>query len=138
MDHVDNAVNDAVSKGFPVILSPQIPFYKNRRQSTRADEPDTQGQGNETLEAVYNYQPPQPQATQAAADVRGVQANCWTEFIDNPQTLEYLLLPRLAAVAETAWTPQVARAYDRFLPRAKHEADFYQAAGYAFGRAAFE
>ena len=135
---VDNAVNDAVSKGFPVILSPQIPFYINRRQSTRADEPDTQGQGNETLEAVYNYQPPQPQATQAAADVIGVQANCWTEFIDNPQTLEYMLLPRLAAVAETAWTPQVARAYDRFLPRAKHEADFYQAAGYAFGRAAFE
>lgn len=39
------------------ILSPQIPYYINRKQSKLPTEPMSQGHGTETVEAVYNYQP---------------------------------------------------------------------------------
>lgn len=35
------------------------------------------------------------------------QANLWTEFVDNEGTAEYMLLPRLAAMAEALWSPAV-------------------------------
>lgn len=35
------------------------------------------------------------------------QANLWTEFVDSEATAEYMLLPRLAAMAEALWSPAV-------------------------------
>lgn len=135
---VERAAQRAADADFDIVLSPQIPFYINRRQSKLADEPDTQGLGNETLEAVYNYTPLAARNTKGEDKVIGLQANCWTEFIQTAKTLEYLILPRLAAVAEAAWTPQAQRSYSDFLPRIKHEASFYDRAGFPYGKAALQ
>ena len=43
----------AASLGYNVIMTPQVPYYINRRQSTDPREPATQGEGTETLEKVY-------------------------------------------------------------------------------------
>lgn len=53
----DKAAVDAATRGLNTILSPQIPYYINRKQSPLANEPMSQGRGTETLEAVYNYVP---------------------------------------------------------------------------------
>ena len=34
------------------------------------------------------------------------QANLWTEYVADEETVEYMLLPRLAALAEAVWSPQ--------------------------------
>lgn len=45
----------------------------------------------------------------------GIQGSMWTEFCNKPEEVEYLIFPRLAAVAEGAWTFPVYKDWDRFL-----------------------
>ena len=66
--------------GLTTILSPQIPYYINRRQSKDIWEPRSQGWGTETVEAVYNYVPMKNVAENLQEKYMGVQANFWTEW----------------------------------------------------------
>lgn len=100
------AAKQAAKQGMNAILSPQIPYYINRKQSKLSTEPMSQGHGTETVEAVYNYQPLKDVDADLQPYYKGVQANFWTEWVTEPSVLEYLMLPRLAAVAEAGWTPQ--------------------------------
>lgn len=113
----DKAALDAAKRGLTTILTPQIPYYINRKQSTAADEPHSQGQGNETVEAVYSYVPMKDVPENLQDKYMGVQANFWSEYVPTAEFLEYLMLPRLAAVAEAAWTPQDLRNYNDFKSR---------------------
>jgi hexosaminidase len=45
------------------------------------------------------------------------QANVWTEYIGNEPTVEYMLLPRVCAMAEVLWSPAAAKDWDSFLQR---------------------
>lgn len=134
----DRAARAAAEKGLRTILSPQIPYYINRRQSKLPDEPRTQGQGTETLEAVYSYVPMKDVAPVLQKSYMGVQANFWSEWVEDAPTLEYLILPRLAAVAEAAWTPQPLRSYAGFVERLQGEKIYYKAHSLSYGRHAFE
>ncbi len=113
----DKAALDAAQRGFETILTPQIPYYINRKQSKSPDEPRTQGHGTETLEAVYAYVPMNNTPAELTGKYKGVQANFWTEYVTDAPLLEYLMLPRLIAVAEAAWTPQDLREYTNFVAR---------------------
>ena len=68
----------------------------------------------------------------------GVQANFWTEWVEDAATLQYLMLPRLAAVAEAAWTPQSLRNYENFLKRLQQESSFYEMSGVNYGKHVFQ
>ena len=128
----DGAALDAARRGFDNILSPQIPYYINRRQSKDADEPATQGYGDETLERVYAYAPAKNVPDSLLHRYKGVQANFWTEWVVDAPTLEYLLLPRLAAVAEAGWTPQARRDFADFRRRMRPVTNYYKQAGLNF------
>ncbi|HON14654.1 MAG TPA: family 20 glycosylhydrolase, partial [Treponema sp.] len=54
-----------------------------------------------------------------AADTRflGIQANVWTEYIRDGRRLEYMLFPRLLALAETAWNGRNRAPYTDFVRR---------------------
>ncbi len=134
----DGAAKEAAQRGMTTILSPQIPYYINRRQSKLATEPRSQGHGTETVEAVYAYVPMKdvPETLQPA--YMGVQANFWTEWVEDGSTVEYLMFPRLAAVAEAGWTPQTLRNYPSFLERMQSEPDYYNAKGVNFGKHIFQ
>ena len=58
-----------------------------------------------------------------AHHILGVQANLWTEYIATPEHLEYMLLPRMLALAEVQWCPAGQRDWTRFL-RVLHEHEF--------------
>lgn len=113
----NQAALDAASRGLNTILSPQIPYYINRKQSPDPNEPMSQGQGTETVEKVYAYVPMADVPDSLANHYLGVQANFWSEYVETPEVLEYLMMPRLAAVAEAAWTPQDGRSYADFKRR---------------------
>lgn len=134
----EDAAREAAKRGFDVILSPQIPYYINRRQSRRADEPKTQGYGDETLERVYAYAPAQGADSTTQRHCLGVQANFWTEWVADADTLEYLMLPRLAAVAEAGWAKDTRKGYADFLERVRRQTAVYRLGGYPYGRAALE
>jgi len=134
----NKAARDAAARGFDAILSPQPQYYINRKQSESPDEPHTQGGGKETLKAVYDFVPAEGVTPALLSRYIGVQANFWTEWVDTPELLEYLLLPRLGAVAEAGWTPQSLRRYDDFRRRAYRHTEIYRLAGYKYGTEAFK
>lgn len=130
----DAAAKDAAQRGFNTILTPQIPYYINRRQSKDQSEPRSQGWGTETVEAVYNYVPMKDIDASLHDKYLGVQANFWTEWVEDASTVQYLMFPRLAAVAEAGWTPQALRNYGNFEQRLQQEPSFYKAAGVNHGK----
>ena len=134
----DGAAKDAAMRGMTTILSPQIPYYINRRQSKLETEPKSQGYGDETVERVYNYKPMNDVAEELQSKYLGVQANFWTEWVVEPSVVQYLMLPRLAAVAEAGWTPAEQRNYDDFLNRLQGEAKYYQLKGVDYGKHVFK
>lgn len=132
------AAKNAATQGMNVILSPQIPYYINRKQSNLPTEPISQGRGNETVEAVYNYQPLKGVDSYLQPYYKGVQANFWTEWVVEPSIVEYLMLPRLAAVAETAWTPEGERNYESFKNRIRQDTVLYKLKGWNYGKHIFQ
>lgn len=133
----DAAAKDAAERGLYTILTPQIPYYINRRQSDLPTEPRSQGYGTETVEAVYNYAPMNGIAENLQAKYMGVQANFWTEWVEDASTVQYLMFPRLAAVAEAGWTPQSLRHYPDFLQRLQAEPAYYDWRGVNYGKHVF-
>lgn len=63
---------------------------------------------------AYNWDP----ATQVdgieSTSIMGVEAPLWSETIDSMDDIEYLLFPRITAVAEVGWTPGAARSFDNY------------------------
>jgi hexosaminidase len=96
----------AAKQGHDVIMTPGSGgLYFDHQQGIVSREPLSIG-GNSTYQKVYSYNPI-PAALNADQQkyVLGVQANLWTEYIATEEKVEYMLLPRLFALSETAWTP---------------------------------
>ena len=130
----NQAAVEAAKRGMTTILSPQIPYYINRKQSPLPTEPMSQGRGTETVEAVYNYVPMQDVPAELQSKYLGVQANFWTEWVVEESVLQYLMLPRLAAVAEAGWTAQQKRNYEDFVNRLQTEKMYYEKSGLNYGK----
>ncbi|MDE6491137.1 MAG: beta-N-acetylhexosaminidase, partial [Muribaculaceae bacterium] len=117
------AVNYARETGREFILSPARILYLIRYQGPQWFEPFTYF-GNNTLADVYNYEPVGEDWSPALeSQLKGIQASMWTEFITDESNLEYMLFPRLIALADAAWRPkgsgnwkEFLRSLDRFLP----------------------
>jgi hexosaminidase len=98
------ATVDAARAGHDVIACPTTAMYLDYRQSTHPDEPVQVGPLL-TLDDVYAFDPVPPSLTAAEATrVVGVQANVWTEHMDSVRVVDYMVFPRLCAVAEVAWS----------------------------------
>jgi len=134
----DAAAVDAAKRGMNTILSPQIPYYINRRQSKLETEPRSQGHGDETVERVYSYKPMNNVEPALHSKYMGVQANFWTEWVEDPEVVQYLMLPRLAAVAEAGWSLTENRNYEDFIRRLQGEARYYQLKGVEYGKHVFK
>ena len=108
----------AAGKGFDVIMTPNEYCYYNFAQSEDLDgEPLAQNRSPKssiTLEKAYGYDPLDGIPDGAQDRVLGVQANMWTEYIAEPEHLEYMFFPRLLAMSEVQWCRPSVKDYDRF------------------------
>ena len=110
-----DAAKIARDSGRPRVLCPITHLYFDYGQTDDGKgEPPSAGPGC-TLSKVYSYEPQTEGET--AANLLGVQANLWTEHIVTPQHAERMLLPRLCAFAEVAWSPRSERSEPDFLRR---------------------
>ena len=64
----------------------------------------------------------------------GVQANLWTEYITTDSHLEYMLLPRLAALSEVQWCQPEVKNWERFLESVDDICEIYDEMGYNYAR----
>lgn len=106
----------AAALGHPVVMTPGAYCYFDGYQDNPMTEPQAFS-GYLPLSKVYGYDPA-PADMPGRELVLGVQANLWTEYISTPEQAEYMLYPRLYALAEVAWSPAGSRNYPDFHRRA--------------------
>lgn len=85
-------------------------------------------------ERAYSWDPAAQVPAIPASSVIGVEACLWTEFVETPEQVELLILPRLAALAEVAWTAQAERSWDDFRRRVATFGPRWGAAGLTYTR----
>ncbi len=108
---------EAAKQGHDVIMSPTSHCYFDFYQGDPKVEPKAIG-GYLTLEKFYSYEPtPEELTLEEAKHVMGAQANLWTEYISDEKLVEYMVLPRMSAMAEVVWTPKNLRDYEKFTHR---------------------
>jgi hexosaminidase len=123
------ALTQALIKGYQVILSPRLPLYFDFVQdSTHVSGRKWEGHYNRYLD-VYHF-PENGLAKEVYSDksVIGVQANLWTETVVTRKRLEYLIFPRMAALAEAGWTSAEAKDEGLFNTSLKAHLGYYKAA----------
>ena len=110
-----DAAEKAGKQGFNYIKSPAQKYYFIRYQGPQWFEPFTYF-GTTSLRDVYEYE---PQNANCEPEVKnrmlGVEACLWTEFVQHPREAEYLIFPRLAAFAETAWSKAQNKKWTDFI-----------------------
>lgn len=121
----------AARQGNEVVMAPTTHCYFDYYQTAdTAGEPLAWG-GYLPLAKVYALNPHEGLDSVQRASVLGVQANLWTEYIPDFAQAQYMLLPRLGALAEVGWSPD-RKDYAEFLPRLKRLTQFYDAWGYVY------
>jgi hexosaminidase len=106
----------AARENHDVVMTPTSNCYFDYYQAM-SGEPEGIG-GYLPLEKVYAYEPvPEVLNPTEAKHVLGVQANLWTEYVPYARHAEYMLLPRLSALAEVAWCSPEQKNYEGFLAR---------------------
>nr|WP_133272310.1 family 20 glycosylhydrolase [Hymenobacter radiodurans] len=111
---------EAARRGNDVVMTPTSHLYLDYGQHPQPHSPyePLMIGGYLPLEKVYSFNPlPQELTPEQQKHILGPQANLWTEYITTPAKVEYMLFPRLLAVAEVAWTPAARKKYAEFLPR---------------------
>ncbi|MEG1839511.1 MAG: family 20 glycosylhydrolase, partial [Bacteroidaceae bacterium] len=127
----------AAKLGHNFIMTPSDILYFDYYQGPQWFEPRTYF-GDNTLLRVYNYEPVQPEwEPEAAARLLGIQGSLWTEFLNKPDDVPYLLLPRLAALAETGWIPKGTKRWEDFLIRLDKLTERFDQMGMIYSRAMF-
>ncbi len=122
----------AAQLGHDVIMTPgSAGLYFDHAQSKSSEEPLSIG-GNAPLSKVYAYDPvPAVLSKDQQKHIIGVQANLWTEYIATTAKAEYMLLPRMLALSEIAWTQTANKDYENFAEqRVAHHLAKLEAAGY--------
>ncbi|MDR0971552.1 MAG: beta-N-acetylhexosaminidase [Bacteroidales bacterium] len=122
----------AALKGNMAIMTPNSHLYFDYYQGLAQFEPLAIG-GYIPLEKVYNYEPiPKELNKKQEKFIWGVQANTWTEYISTFDKLQYMDLPRMAALSEVAWSKKEDKDYKDFEKRLEREFKRYDFLGYKY------
>ena len=129
----------AARMGHDVVMTPNTFYYFDYYQSLdKKNEPLAIG-GYLPVEKCYSYEPMADGMTEEEVKhVLGVQANLWTEYITSNSQLEYMLLPRMAALSEVQWCNKENKNWERFLASADDFCAIYDVMGYNYGKHIFD
>lgn len=120
----------AVKAGNQAIMTPGKYCYLDAFQDAPNTQPMAIG-GYLTLEKVYSFEPvPDSLSTKEAELILGVQGNVWTEYIPTPEHFEYMIYPRILALAEIGWSPSGGKKWDNFHTRALQAVNILREQGY--------
>ena len=120
----------AVTSGHRAIMTPGAYCYLDSYQDAPYSQPEAIG-GYLPLKKVYSYNPvPASLTAEQAKLVYGVQGNLWVEYIPTPEHVEYMIYPRILALAETAWSAPERKSWPDFHTRALSAVADLQAKGY--------
>lgn len=123
----------------PVIMTPNTYLYFDYYATLNTkDEPLAIG-GYNPIDRVYSLDPvPAVLNDEEKKYIIGVQANLWTEYIPSNEQLEYMLLPRMAALSEVQWTETANKSWERFQNTLEKITNIYNVMGLNYDKHIFE
>lgn len=126
---------DGARRGNRVILSPTSHMYFDYYQSRDTEREPYAFGGYIPVQKVYDFEAvPESLSPEQAELVMGCQANLWTEYIETFSHVQYMELPRMAALCETQWTMPERKDYSSFLSRLPRLLAHYRLLGYNYAR----
>ncbi|QNO38764.1 beta-N-acetylhexosaminidase [Protaetiibacter sp. SSC-01] len=125
-----------VEQGGRLIVSPADVAYLDMKYDFLTPRGLTWANGFTSIEDAYAWDPATVLPGIGEDDILGVEAPLWTETFRTVDEVEEMAMPRLAAMAEVAWTAQSARDYDDFVPRLIRLAARWDAQGVRYLRPA--
>ena len=132
-----NAALKAAKQGHKFIMTPARLLYLIRYQGPQWFEPTTYF-GNNILKDIYMYEPVQESWEKGYEDLlMGIQGSMWTEFCNSTNDVTYLIFPRLAAVADVAWSPKGKKDWPSFLKSLDNYLSHLDAKGVIYSEAMY-
>ncbi len=130
---------EAARQHHDVIMTPNTYLYFDYYQSKDTEnEPEAIG-GYLPIERVYSYEPmPKALSPEEQQYIKGVQANHWTEYMPTFSQVQYMALPRWAALSEVQWSQPEKKNYENFLTRLPQLIEWYKAEGYNYAKHVFD
>lgn len=123
---------EAAKHGHDAIMTPNSNCYFDHYQADSETEPLAIG-GLTTLKDVYFYEPvPEELSAEEAKHILGAQANVWTEYIHTPEHVQYMVLPRMAALAEVNWSNPKQKNWANFQNRLGRHFKVYDRKGFTY------
>lgn len=126
----------AINKGYEIVLCPRLPLYLDFVQHSSHKYGRKWSKGGEyaPIEKVYHF--PGTDYTSGISIstplIKGIQGNMWTETIHTPERLQFMIFPRLSALAEAAWTQDKSKNYGNFNRRMDKMMEVYRKIGIVF------
>lgn len=130
---------EAAKQHHDVVMTPNTYLYFDYYQSKDTEtEPMAIG-GYLPMERVYSYEPmPKSLSPEEQKYIVGVQANLWTEYIPDFKQVQYMVLPRMAALSESQWCAPEKKNYEAFLQRVSRLIDIYAKNGWNYATHIFD
>ncbi len=130
---------EAARLGHNVIMTPTSHLYFDYYQTTDTNKEPLGIGGYVPVKQVYSFEPEPDQLTAAQKKfILGPQANLWTEYIKTSSHVEYMTMPRIAALSEIQWLDASQKNYDNFLHRLPRLIDVYNRLGYTYASHVFD
>ena len=130
---------EAAKQHHDVVMTPNTYLYFDYYQSKDTEtEPMAIG-GYLPIERVYSYEPmPKSLSPEEQKYIVGVQANLWTEYIPDFKQVQYMVLPRMAALSESQWCAPGKKNYEAFLQRVSRLVNIYAKNGWNYATHIFD
>lgn len=112
----NDSLASAVSNGGKILLSPAKKLYLDMKY-TASTELGLRWAALIELRDAYDWDPATYMKGVSERDIIGVEAPLWSETVRNITAAQFLVMPRLPAIAELGWTPQSARSWEEFRER---------------------
>ncbi len=130
---------EAAKQKHNVLMTPNTYLYFDYYQTKEIDNEPLGIGGYLPVEKVYGYEPMPPSLTpEEQKYIVGVQANHWSEYIPTLSHMQYMALPRWAALSEIQWTMPEKKNYQNFLKRLPRLIKLYDAEGYNYAKHIFD
>jgi hexosaminidase len=123
----ENAVL-AINQGNQVLVSPATKTYLDMQYDSTT-QLGLHWAAYIELDDAYNWDPTELDAAVKKENILGVEAPLWSETITNREEIEFMMFPRLAAIAEVAWTKKDLRNWESFSERLKKHTARWDAMG---------
>lgn len=112
------ALATALRKGYATILCPRIPCYFDFVQHG-SHQWGRRWQGDfGTVEGLYRYPDEAIIGADACRHIIGISGNLWTERVKGAARADFMIFPRLFALAEAGWTHDSEKNLESFNRRA--------------------